>query len=185
MRPGAPWPTIFLRHAGGVSAVEFALIAPVLLIVFAGSTEISSAIMNERRFSTAVASVGNLTSEHQQVTPATVSNIFAAAGLIMQPFPTTTLALRVSSVTQNASGQDLVDWSQNQNDLAAYAPGTVIQASIIPSGVLVNPGDTVIMAEGTYNYTSPIAYTLPTGLKFKSTVFFHPRFPGPLSCPTC
>jgi Flp pilus assembly protein TadG len=165
--------------------VEFALIAPVVLIVYAGSTEISSAIMTERRFDTAVSSVGNLTSENQQVTPAKVSNIFAAAALIMQPFPTTTLALRVSSVTQNASGQDLVDWSQNQNGLPAYAPGTAIQASTIPAGVLVNPGDTVIMAEGTYSYTSPIAYTLPTGLKFKSTVFFHPRYPGVIPCPTC
>ena len=40
-----------------------------------------------------------------------VSNIFAAATNIMAPFPTTTLKMRLTSVTANASNVPKVDWS--------------------------------------------------------------------------
>ncbi|MFX8036093.1 TadE/TadG family type IV pilus assembly protein, partial [Acinetobacter baumannii] len=79
----------------GVSALEFALIAPVLVLIYFGVGELCEAMMAQRRAQHAASAIGDLATQSQSLAASDVSDIFAAASTIMTPFPTTTLKLRL------------------------------------------------------------------------------------------
>jgi Flp pilus assembly protein TadG len=177
----------FRHDRRGVSALEFALIAPIMLTAYVGMTELSSAMMNQRRVSHSASAVGDLAAQYQTLQLTDVNNIFAAATIILQPFPTTTLQLRLTSVTQQSGGKYVVDWSEvNQSgSMSKYGVGATLPSSTIPTGLLANTGDSLIISESKYTYTSPIAYTLPTALNFNNAFYLKPRYGSTITCLTC
>jgi len=109
-----------------------------------------------------------------------VDDIMAIGALIMKPFSTTTLTTRVSSVTRNSSGVAKVDWSR-ASGIAAYAVGATVT---VPTDMIGN-GESVVMAETTYDYASPVQYLLPAVTKFKSTFYERPRKVEQVGCSNC
>ena len=178
----------FLHRLGmdqrGVSALEFALISPIIILIYFGVGELCEAMMAQRRASHAASAVGDLASQSQTLSSSDVSDVFAAASTIMSPFPTTTLKLRLTSVTMNSSGVAKVDWSCSQGGLTAYTAGTTM--SSLPSGILAASGDSIVIGDGQYTWTSPAKYVLPNGLSFSETTYLKPRksaqVTGPSSC---
>src|SRR3990167_7599340 len=98
----------FLRRLGrdrrGVSAVEFALIAPAMVASYFGMAEITQALLAERKAAHAASAIGDLVSQSSSVSTADITDIFSIASTIMQPYTTTTPKMRVSSVTADSGG---------------------------------------------------------------------------------
>lgn len=161
------------RDRGGVSALEFALIAPVLILMFFGLGELGQGLMAQRRATNVAAAIGDLTAQAQTLHDSDIANIFAAGAVIMQPISSTPLQMRLTSVTGNASGQPVVDWSDSQGGLTANTPGAVLTG--LPTGLIAASGDNAIVAEVHYHYTSPISVVLPNGLQFNETFYYRPR----------
>ncbi len=116
----------FRRDRRGVSAVEFALVAPVLILIYFGMAELSQAMMAQRRVSHSASAIGDLVTQSNAVTvngvtsgtTSKLSDLFSAASTILSPFDTAPLKLRVSSITGVASGSNVtptVDWCDAQN----------------------------------------------------------------------
>jgi len=163
----------------GVAALEFALIAPILILLYFGVGELCEAMMAQRRTAHATSAIGDLTTQSTTLAPTDVSDIFSAASTIMQPFSTTTLQLRLSSVTVDATKTLRVDWScgQNMTPLGANTIYTGMPVGLIATngdGSLV-VGDSVVVAEGQYAWASPAQYVLPNGLNFSEIFFLKPR----------
>lgn len=163
----------FRRDQRGVSAVEFALIAPFLILIYFGLAELSQGLMAKRRVSHAASAVGDLVGQTESLNNAQKNDIFAAASNIVSPFPTAPLKLRITSITGNASGAPRVDWSDGSPGLEAYDHCAVVPS--FPTGLITAAGENVIMAEATYTYTSPVAQVLPNGLTFTERFFLRPR----------
>jgi Flp pilus assembly protein TadG len=163
----------FRRDRRGVSAVEFALIAPFMIMTYFGLDELAQGMMAQRRVSHAASAVGDLVAQSETLTNTGKDDVFAAATNIVAPFSTTTLKLRVTSITGNASGNPRVDWSDGMTGLAAYAHCATVPG--LPTGLVSAAGENVIMAEATYTYTSPVAKILPSGLVFNEKFFLRPR----------
>ena len=163
----------FRRDNRGVSAVEFALIAPVMILMYFGLAELAQGMMAQRRVSHAASAVGDLVGQSESLTDAQKNDIFAAATNIVMPFPTGPLKLRITSITGNASGNPRVDWSDGSTGLAGYAHCAVVAG--FPTGLVSAAGENVIMAEATYTYTSPVAKVLPNGLSFSEKFYLKPR----------
>ena len=66
----------FWRDRRGVSAVEFALIAPVLVIFYCGLAELTQAMMAQRRLSNIASSIGDLVAQSAQLNDASRDDIF-------------------------------------------------------------------------------------------------------------
>jgi len=160
----------FWRDRRGVSAIEFAIIAPVMILMYFGIGELSGAMMSERRASRVGSTIGDLTAQCIRINDADVTDIFGAAATIMQPFPTAGLKMRITSITR-ANGANKVDWSEVSNYTKAAAPSDVG----LPTGMLTNDGESVIVAEALYNYNSPINYVIKNGLNFNEKFFLKPR----------
>ncbi|MDZ4375309.1 MAG: TadE/TadG family type IV pilus assembly protein, partial [Phenylobacterium sp.] len=105
---------LFPRLAGderGVSAVEFAMLAPVLIAFYFGMAEFCQGYMAQKRMGHVSAMVADLVAQEEEISTASLDDIFDIGGLIMKPFATTSLKQRVSSVTRT-SGVARVDWSR-------------------------------------------------------------------------
>lgn len=120
-----------LASAGdGIAAVEFALILPLLLVLYFGSIELTQAVRASRKVDLVAAALANLTS--QQATCATggttpcltdaemtgSNGIFTAAAAIMAPFGITSLKMTISQVnitSYNGSLIAKVDWTVVNN----------------------------------------------------------------------
>jgi Flp pilus assembly protein TadG len=163
----------FRRDRRGVSAVEFALIAPFLIMAYFGLAELAQAMMAQRRVSHAASAVGDLVGQSDSLTNAQKDDIFAAASNIVSPFPTAPLKLRITSITGNATGQPRVDWSDGSTGLAAYAHCDTVPG--FPSGLITAKDENVIMAEATYTYTSTVAKIKPGGFAFSEKFYLRPR----------
>ena len=165
----------FWRDRRGVSAVEFALIAPVLVIFYCGLAELTQAMMAQRRLSNIASSIGDLVAQSAQLSDARKADIFTIGNTVMAPFPTSTLRMCLVSVSSDATGKDTVDWMENNNGHAnCPAKGTELASGVIPVGVLP-ASQSVIMAKASYGYNSPIKFILPSTLNFYRTFYLRPR----------
>lgn len=167
----------FAGEASGVAALEFALIAPVILVLYFGMVELCQGMMADRRASHSASAIGDLVAQSPQLYASDFSDIYAVANTIMAPFPTTTLKLRITSVTAGGAPglTPTVDWSEVPDGQGGFAPITKGSTVTLPAGLITNPGDNVLMAEGQYQYTSAIGYFLPQGLTFSPRFYLRPR----------
>jgi len=164
----------------GVAAIEFALVAPVAILLYCGFAELTMAMMAERRAAHAASVVADLVSQSSQVSNTEIADIFSIGGAIMKPFDASTLKLRVTSVTADANGVPKMTWSQ-AHGMAATPAGTV--AGFPPNMLAAN--ESLIMADVSYSYTSPLRMTMPTAMTFTDTFYLKPRRSNSVACPTC
>ncbi len=173
----------FRRDRRGTSAIEFAILLPVIVAGYFGMSELDLALMTQQRTSHAASALGDLTAQYQTLTLSNVTDIFNAASIVMQPFPTTTLQLRLTSVTLQSSGKATVDWSQAQGGLTPYSKGATMAG--LPAGLLVNTGDSIVMSEADDVFTSPVVYLLPSGYTFNDIFYLRPRYGTTIACSGC
>lgn len=163
----------------GLSAVEFALLAPVLIAFYFGMAEFCQGFMAQKRMGHASSMVADLVAQEESVAIANLNDIFDIGGLIMKPFSATPLKQRVSSVTRT-SGVAKVDWSRGDG-LTARSVGSTVT---LPADLIAN-GESIVMSEATYDYDSPVDYLMPAITKFSHTYYLRPRTVDKTLCSNC
>ncbi len=162
--------TRLLGDRRGTAAVEFAFVAPLMILMYCGLAETTQGMMASRRAAHVATTIGDLTAQQSQINAATVADIFVVGKAIMVPFPTATLNMRITSVKADSGGTPKVVWSQGYGSLAPLS-GTVTG---VPAG-LIGPNESTIQAEVSYTYTSSIQKTLPGPIVLSQKSFLKPR----------
>ena len=157
------------RDQRGAAAVEFALIAPVMVFIYFGLVETCEAILAERKANHVASAVGDLVAQASSLSSSDVSDIFSIGGSILSPFSTSALQMRVSSLSPNGSGALAVTWSCGSG-MSKLAVGTT---KTIP--IAVSSGDSIILSEVSYQFTSPLRYAIPNALTYSETYYLRPR----------
>lgn len=159
------------RDRRGVSAVEFALIAPVLLLFYCGMAELTEAMIAQRRLSHLASSIGDVVARSTQLSDAQSADVFKVGEVLMAPFTTTDLHMCVASIVSDAKGKDTVEWSDLHGSADCPAAGAVVDipASVLPAN------QSVIMSKASYDYESPIKLVSPKSITFKRTYYLRPR----------
>ncbi len=70
----------------GVAATEFAVIVPLMLVLFFGTVEVSSAIAVDRKITLMARTLSDLVSQSQSVVDANFPDFFNASQSIMSPY---------------------------------------------------------------------------------------------------
>ncbi len=171
------------RDQGGATAIEFALIAPIMILLYFGLVEFSQGFMAQRRASHAASVVSDLIAQSEQTSRAGIDAVFAVGGLIMRPFPASELSVRASSIAVDANGKATVEWSHgNGKALAPLQRDDPI--TDLPSDV-VEKEQTIIMGETEYVYQSPFAAVLPKPVTLSRRYFLRPRTVDRVVCTDC
>ena len=67
----------FVGDQDGVSAVEFALLLPLMLTLYLGGVEVSQAVSADRKTMLVAHSIGDIISQYSCVTSSDMTNIFS------------------------------------------------------------------------------------------------------------
>jgi Flp pilus assembly protein TadG len=160
----------FTADERGVSAVEFAMLLPLMLTLYLGTVEVSQGIGADRKVTLTARTVGDLVSQTTSINNAEMSNSLNAAAAVMAPFPSSNLAVTVSSVSIDANGNATVDWSDTLNG-TAHAKGSTVT---LPAALNI-PSTSLIWSEVHYAYTPVIGYVISGTLNLKDEVYLRPR----------
>lgn len=159
-----------IRDRRGVSAVEFALLAPLMIAFYFGLAEFCQGFMAQKRVGHIASVVADLVSQVDEIDAGEMADIFSVGDLVMRPFPSDPLRQRVSSVRMRANGRAEVVWSRGAG-MAARGAGSAVD---LPAGLLAD-GESLIMAEASYDYDSPVDYLLPALTRFEQVYYLRPR----------
>ncbi len=177
----------FRRTREGTAAVEFALILPVMIVLFFGVVEVSQALSCRSDVINVASTTADLTAQASTMSSADVTNVFNAASAILYPYNASAAKITITSIVYNPDTGSLtsgtVAWS-----CANSGPGHGKDTTITLPDRLMTEGGSVIMAEVTYDYTSPTTLTMGTSMTMQNTFYAKPRrvaqITGPGSCPS-
>ncbi|MDG1826570.1 MAG: pilus assembly protein [Henriciella sp.] len=158
-----------LRAKDGISAVEFALIAPLMMLIYFACIELSLMMVLDRKVTTSTATLGDLTARAAVVTDDDLDDIFQATRMIFQPNDVKVARMRISSIYDD-DGVNKVAWSDGCG-LSSYPED---QSVTIPNG-LVPSGGSIIMAEIEYDYNSVLGYFFTTTQTLTDEFYLRPR----------
>lgn len=184
MRLRPPSSLLAQRFAGdkrGVAAIEFAFIAPILIVFYLGMAEACQLLIAKRRIDHAGSAVADLVAQANTVTPTDLEGIRAISTTILAPFSAApdVFSVRVTSVKDNAQGEPKVEWSWPTGGPAKGATPPFVTATPL------NPNESVVVSEVSYNYTSAIGYFVSGVQIMKHKAELRPRKNDEVVCVGC
>ena len=169
----------FRKDAGGVAAVEFAFIAPIMILLFVGTIELSAGISTDRKLSRVSSAVGDLITQSQSLTTSDVDNIMDISSKIMYPYKDQ-VKIIVTGISID-SGKATVTWSRSRPTGYAKAVGS---SYTVPSKIKKD-GTFLVAAQISTTYTPSFGwahYEKDKGVYFSRTpipmneeIFLRPR----------
>ncbi len=165
----------FRHGTRAVAAVEFALILPLMMVLYMGTIEISQIITVDRKMSAMAGSLGDLVAQsNNKITTAQLNDYFQAVGLIMAPYPTANLKQLVTLVYVDSNGDTSVSWSVGYNGATAKTTGTSYP---LPSQITDISRDMyVVVSETQLAYQPWGGYVFSGSFNLYKQYFHLPRF---------
>ncbi|MBB3966380.1 TadE/TadG family type IV pilus assembly protein [Rhizobium metallidurans] len=161
-----------IRERTGASAIEFALLAPILLFFFLASITVFDLYRTYQNIVQANGIVADVISRQTSIDNAFVSNLYSVFTHLQQN-STAPIALRISSIKKTAGAYKL-DWTK-ESGTAGLLKAQVLNASSLPE---LTDGDSVIYVEGAASYTAMTNILGFGTMTFAETAFSRPRFIG-------
>jgi len=159
----------FLADCRGIAATEFAVIVPIMLVMFFGTVEFSSGVAVDRKVTVMARTLSDLTSQSISVADTDLSNFFAASTAIMTPYSPTPISSTITELWVNSSLQARVQWSKGS------APLAVSSTVPIPSQLAV-ANTYLIYSQVSYLYVPTIGYVMTkSGVNLKDVAYTRPR----------
>jgi Flp pilus assembly protein TadG len=169
------------KNVAGAAAVEFGLLAPLLLLMTFGTIELSRALIIHKRFQRSASMVGDLVTREKQLWPDDMTDTAAATkpypaldalkGMMsaaehsMLPYSSTPLSVQVYQVWVDPSNSPnaKVEWSYGKNwqtnaitaPSCGLPPPFTVDKSILPNG------GRVVYATAQYAFTPLLNNLLP------------------------
>jgi len=187
-----------VHDCSGIAATEFAVIVPLMLVMFFGTLEFSSGVAVDRKVTLVARTLADLTSQSISVSDADLTNFTTTGKAMLTPYVptplnTTITELWIDPTTSNAR----VQWSKGSS------PRSTSSVVAVPSNLIakdstgkVIAGQYLILSEVNYLYTPTVGYVMAkAGVTLKDSAYTRPRqtscviYPTPPSgvwpaCPT-
>jgi Flp pilus assembly protein TadG len=163
----------------GVSAVEFALILPVMLTLYVGGIQVSEGLSINRKVDHVTSTLADLVTQSKSLTDSDITNIFNASSSVMAPYSSTPLQITVYEIYVDSTGTAKVVWSDARNATAPTVGATVT----LPSSV-AQTSTHIVAAVAKYPFTPAIGYVLTGSFTLTSTYYLRPRLSACVTRPT-
>jgi Flp pilus assembly protein TadG len=165
----------------GAAAVEFVLVAPIMVAIFFGAVELSNAVTVQRKVAQVAGATGDLVARADKtIAVAEVTDIMLIGSYLLDPATQTPLRVVISNVTSSAT--DAKDTKETWR--CEFVGGTKQTTCTCPNSKfalpradLVAANDSVLVAKATYAY-KPMGFgeIIPSeGMNFSVTRYLKPR----------
>ena len=182
MNPGMKARLALLKHrvksdVSGLAAIEFALIAPLLLAMLMGVVEISRAISMNRKFSTVTSTIADLVTRQNDIKATDVATMNQIVASIMMPYGADELSYAIIPVRASLT---------NAADVRVYACSAARppyhganqysrnQTYEIPQNMLT-AASTMIVVEAYYQYVPLFLNGLMQPIEWSDKAYRNPR----------
>jgi len=145
----------FASNRSGLAAVEFAFIAPIMILLFFGVLEASSAYSVNRKVVLASNTLADLVAQETSITKSSLEDLFVGMEDVIDPRDINVTFRVVSVALDTATGEVKVRWSLDSSGGTPYATGSVYPGSL--DAALLDDASSLIVAETSYDYASPIS----------------------------
>lgn len=162
----------FGRDRRGVSALEFALVAPLMIGLYFGAVEISDGISADRKVSLTTATLANLAAQVSTISSADMTNILDASSAIIAPYDKSKLKITLTCINIDSTKKATVMWSVSRN--GSSNSGTMT----LPSALAV-AGTQLILAEASYAYTPIVGDNITGTINLSDKMYMSPRINAP------
>lgn len=174
------------RDRKGTGAIEFAIIAPLLIMAYIGSFEISLGFSIARKVSRASSTVADILTQQTTVDTKTLDGMKDVAKGVMSPFEMTDYSLKMTGIKVTGAGTGTVAWSRDENGGTPYQAGSPVTLpsdissvnAFIVRSELVVPHELLLFAPGL------AANELKT-IDLSKTYYFRQRVGDEITCTDC
>jgi Flp pilus assembly protein TadG len=167
----------FLRDRRGTSAIEFAMLLPLLVTLYLGTVEITQGIGINRKVTLTTRTVADLATQVSSISDSDMTTLLGASATVMgcdatkpKQCDTTQLKVTVSEVKIDANQVAKVAWSDTLNG-TKRAVGSAVS---LPAALKV-ANTNLIWGEVSYDYKPTVGYVITGTLKLSDQIFMRPR----------
>jgi len=157
----------------GIAAIEFAIIAPIMIGMYFGLAEIASAISVDRKISHGTNVAGDLATQQPQLKDGDIEEVISAAMRVMQVPNVGQVSIDMESFILPAEGQPPESRGRIQVN-SAVGNFARFDASGLDTKLL-NSKSGVVVTRVRYNYTPVDVRFLNTTVKLEETFLLKPR----------
>lgn len=176
-----------VRDKGGVGAIEFAILVPVLLLLYLGALQTTVALSVAQRTSRAAGTVADIVTQQSTVSKSILSTMPSVVNAIFVPYATTGMTLKITGIQIDASSKATVLWSWEQDGTTAYAVNSAVTG--VPTA-LNKPNSFLVRTElgVPYKLISFGPDFLPAGMNsitMQRQYFYRQRTGTSIKCDDC
>jgi Flp pilus assembly protein TadG len=168
----------FLADRAAVSAVEFALLLPIMLTLYIGGIQISDALSIDRKVTHVSSTLGDLVAQAKSIDDNEMSNILDAASAVVAPYSADSLQIKVSGIDIDKDGKATVKWSDARHD----TPLAVGSSVTLPEGI-GTASSFLVAAEVHYPYEPEIGYAITGTFDLNDKFYLRPRLSNDVKRP--
>ncbi|PSH59968.1 pilus assembly protein [Phyllobacterium endophyticum] len=148
-----------LKDKRGVAAIEFALIAPVMIVLYMGSVETTAGIDLNKNLGRATTMVADLVTRQPTITKAEITNIMDIGEAALYPYRRDTPQITITAINVSATNVATVAWSRRKVNLTYTTPYAAGSAVALDANVLI-PDTSVIRVEMKIAYVPLMAFVI-------------------------
>lgn len=177
------------RDERGVSAVEFALILPLLVLFSVGTIDVSRLILLTQKLQSAAFTLADLTARIDAGKSGTLGNVFLAIDQVVKPFDFEGQGNSIVTSIASPAADDTptVAWQcTGPGDYAARsAIGEPTHSASLPAGLDIGKGETIVAAEVYFDFRPLFGIGVLPAQVIRRVAYFKPRLGelASLACP--
>jgi Flp pilus assembly protein TadG len=177
---GNPLCRRFLASRRGVAAIEFAMIMPVLLILFLSSFDVGNAIIVYLKVRAATFELAAITNQYgtgstAQISTSNMAAITGAVSQVMAPYSTTSTIVTISQIKATSASAATVSWSYSVNGTPLTGTYTGLPANMAKNSCNNAYPCYFILSAVSYPYTPLFGHFMTGSLTLSDTLLVTPR----------
>ena len=164
----------FCRCVGGTSAVEFALVLPIMLVILLSGYEFSRMSAVSRKVTLTTRAIADLTTQNVALATSDLDTILAASAQIFSPYSTSSMTVVVSQLSVSALGIATVSWSRS---LAGSTAGPGLPTGTVETvpAAMLQPSSYLVWCTVSYTYVPPVSTVFGLSKTLSDQIYMSPR----------
>jgi Flp pilus assembly protein TadG len=189
-------PRAFLRDKSGASAIEFAFVVPLMLVMYLGTMELGQGIETNKKVARSASMIGDLITQETSLTKSQIDGVLVVGESILQPYYRSRPMITITALRFNNASPPVatVVWRRKITNGAITGTGATTETVAVPTQ-LRTAGSFLVKVETDLQYKPVLTWNSDmksfgykstfTNIPMMETYFLRPRQSAEVTCSDC